>query len=811
MKTAFYKNTRREIFGSLSRFLSIFFIVALGVGFFTGVKTSAPDMRLSADTYYDEYHLMDLRLVSSTGFSAQDIENLEAQFPDATVNGGYYLDVLTVGETGSQVSRLLSWSSSTDVEQVNRVELKAGRYPEAPGECMVDSAKSINGKTVQPGDVLTFSGESDGTLSHVLASESYTVVGTFASPLYIDMSSRGNTSIGNGSIQSVVYLPESEFRSPVYTNVYLTFPDLAEKLCYSDAYRETLDAYKEKLSAAAPADALWFVFTRDDNPGYTEYGENADRVNNIAKVFPIFFLLVAALVCLTTMSRMVEEQRTQIGTMKALGYSAGAIASKYLMYAVSATVLGAAFGILVGMKIFPFVIVTAYSMLYYIPAFTAPYDLPLSLITVLIAVLAVSATVLAACMTELREQPAMLMRPKAPKSGKRVLLERITPLWKRCSFAWKVTLRNMFRYKRRMFMTTIGISGCTALTLTGFALHDSIRDVVALQYEEINIYSGLLSYQPTTDEERIAMESILSDAGQSYQYVYQKAFSFSHEEAQAEAYLTVPEFPEELSRYQTLRERTTKKPLTIPDGEVLINEKLSILLGNLSKGDTVTIHLSDTETRELTVAGIYENYTQHYVYMNPETYRKLLGGTPAYNLLYFSGEGLETDKETSALSERLLTLNCVQGVRYNNNMSETFSNMLKSLNLVIVVIIVSAGLLAFVVLYNLTNINITERIREIATIKVLGFYDGEVDAYIFRENLLLTLLGNTLGLGLGVALANYVIRTAEIDMVMFGRSIHGLSFLLASAITLLFSVIVALFMHRYLVKVNMVEALKSIE
>lgn len=809
MKTAFHKNTRREIFGSLSRFFSIFFIVALGVGFFTGVKASAPDMRLSADTYYDEYRLMDLRLVSAAGFSEQQIEDLQKQFPEAVFDSGYCLDVLTVGETGSQVSRLLSWADVSDGERVNLVELKAGRYPEAAGECMVDSTKSINGKTVQPGDVLTFSGEGGSALP--LASESYTVVGTFASPLYVDMSSRGNTTIGNGSIQSVVYLPESEFLTPVYTNVFLRFPDLEDLLCYGDKYEKKLDAYSEELLNAAPADALWFTFTRDDNPGYTEYGENADRINNIARVFPIFFLLVAALVCLTTMSRMVEEQRTQIGTLKALGYSAGAIASKYLTYAVSATVLGAVFGILVGMKIFPFVIITAYSMLYYIPAFTAPYDLPLSLLTILIAVLAVSVTVLASCIAELREQPAKLMRPKAPKSGKRVLLERVTPLWKRCSFAWKVTLRNMFRYKKRMFMTTIGISGCTALTLTGFALHDSILDVVALQYEEINVYTGLLSYQPTTDEERLAMEAILSDAGQSYEYMYQKAFSFSRGDEQAEAYLSVPETPDELPRYQTLRERKTHKALTIPDGEVLINEKLSVLLGDVSVGDTITMHLSETETLELTVAGIYENYTQHYVYMNPETYGKLFGGTPAYNLLYFSGEGLETDEETSALSERLLTLGCVQGVRYNNNMSETFANMLKSLNLVIVVIIISAGLLAFVVLYNLTNINITERIREIATIKVLGFYDGEVDSYIFRENLLLTALGDVVGLGLGVALAGYVIRTAEIDMVMFGRSIHALSFVLAFVITLLFSVIVALFMHRYLKKVNMVEALKSIE
>lgn len=811
MKTAFYKNTNREIFGSLSRFLSIFAIVALGVAFFTGVKAGAPDMRISADSYFDSRNLMDFRLVSTTGFTEEDIKKLQTAYPEADIEAGYTLDVLTVGATGSEVARLFSYNGSTDVEKINGMKLVDGRFPESPGECIVDSAKSIGGKSVRPGDTITFTSEGEIPLSMQLSQETYTVVGTFTSPLYIDLSSRGNSQIGNGNVQSVIYLHKEDFLSFLYTNVYLTFPDLAEELCYSNEYRERRDAYKDELRALAPEGASWYVFTRDDNPGYTEYGENADRINNIAKIFPIFFLLVAALVCLTTMSRMVEEQRVQIGTLKALGYSAPRIASKYLIYAISATVLGTVFGLLVGMKLFPYVIITAYAMLYDIPTFRAPYDLQLSLITLAVAVLVVAATVLSSCMAGLREQPAQLMRPKAPKNGRRIWLEYLTPVWKHCSFAWKVTLRNLFRYKRRMFMTIIGISGCTALTLTGFALHNSISDVVALQYEEINVYTGLLSYQPTVPEEKAAMEKILTDEELSYQYIYQKAFTFQCGEKQAEAYLCVPQEPDNLNLYQNLRERKSKKALSIPEGQVLINEKLTVLLGGVKVGDTITVKVSDTSTRELTVAGIYENYTHHYVYMSPKTYQSLFDSEPAYNLLYFSGDGLSEEEQQSEFTTKLMQLSCVQGVRFNSSISESFAKMLQSLNSVIVVIIVSAGILAFVVLYNLTNINITERIREIATIKVLGFYDGEVDSYIFRENLLLTVLGDFVGLGLGILLAGYIIRTAEIDMVMFGRSIHGLSFFLAFAITLIFSVIVALFMHRHLTKINMVEALKSIE
>ncbi len=293
--------------------------------------------------------------------------------------------------------------------------------------------------------------------------------------------------------------------------------------------------------------------------------------------------------------------------------------------------------------------------------------------------------------------------------------------------------------------------------------------------------------------------------------MYEKAFTFKCGDDRAEAYLSVPEDPSTLERYQTLRVRKTKKALAIPEGEVIISEKLATLLGGVRVGDSITMQVSDAETKKLKVAGIYENYTQHYVYMTPTTYRDFFGKDPAYNLLFFSGDGFAEEAKQDAFTEKLMPLSCVQGVRFNSNMSETFSKMLASLNYVIVVIIVSAGMLAFVVLFNLTNINITERIREIATIKVLGFYDGEVDSYIFRENLLLTILGDFVGLGLGILLANYIIRTAEIDMVMFGRSIHGLSFVLAFAMTLVFSIIVALFMHRHLRKVNMVEALKSVE
>lgn len=1226
MKNALKKSAYREIRGTKSRFFSIFGIVAIGVGFFSGVKAAAPDMRLSADTYYDEASLTDLRLVSTYGFNENDLAAL-GELPGVSVVPSYYTDVLSEVDGGSpNAARVFSLGAHE--AGFNTLTLIGGRFPEKENECVAIGSGMKN--TVVLGSRVRFT-DGDGNAPDDMLNESvFTIVGTAVCPVFIDKTGFGSTSVGNGSIGAVYYVPEESFCVEYYTEVYLRDPALASLSSYSEEYDEkrdrlkdsaeeiaerreterfdeilteandtledarreladaereaneeiadgereladakqklsdaekeiadgereiadgeqklldaraeldqgyldleqgrkdyaeeiekaekelddaaeeiaqnekklsdgekelesgkkeyeeglakyedgakqfadgkaeydkgyaayedgrkqyheqkeafdegkaqyeageaqyaegaaqlndaktqldqaaaqlsrleaafgsgspqylaakaeydrgyaeyeassaqlaavraqldetkiqieqgeaqlneakaaldeteaqlaeakkTLDETEAELNAAkaeldeakaeleraereiadgraqlsdgkkqyedglaeleqAKADAEkefaeaeqkladgekelsdgekelteareklsdgkadyeqgkkdyadgekelndgkaeaeekiadakaelsdaqreiddlekpeWYVFTRDDNLGYAEYGENADRINNIASVFPIFFILVAALVCLTTMTRMVEEQRTQIGTLKALGYSDGKIIYKYMLYAAAATASGAVCGILAGMQLFPFVILTAYGMMYSIPVLSTPIDLITAVISISVSLAAITLTVFFTCRSALSEQAAQLMRFKAPKAGKRILLERFGFLWKRLNFSGKVTARNLFRYKRKMVMSTVGIAGCTALLMTGFALYDSINDIILKQYGELQSYDGIAVYDGEKYPGSAAEAAgIIAEHGESVN-VFQKQMNVSAGGKKVSAYIAVPHEAERFTDFLNLRDRKSGKEYALTDGAVYMDEKLTLLIGARA-GDTVTIEKSDTETVGVTLTAPFENYPGHYVYMTEKTYADLFGEIPEYNALYFA-HGLSEDDE-DALAERLLETDGVLAVTYSSKIKETYQTMLTTLGYVIIVIIASAGALAFIVMYNLTNINISERVREIATLKVLGFYDGEVDTYIFRENLILTLLGTAVGLILGIFLANFVITTAEVDFVMFGRTIYPMSYVLAALFTVLFSAVVMLVMHRKLKNVDMIDALKSIE
>ena len=580
-----------------------------------------------------------------------------------------------------------------------------------------------------------------------------------------------------------------------------------EKL--SDARKKLDDAHEKIDDLKEP---VWYVFTRDDGPGYTEYGENADRINNIASVFPVFFIIVAMLVCLTTMSRMIEDQRVGIGTLKALGYRNRDIIFKYMFYALSAAFMGCIVGCGVGMKLFPFVIMTAYGMLYDMPAFYLGIDFVTAIAASAVFMAAIALTVWLTARSALGEQAAQLMRPRAPKNGKRIFLERVTPIWKHFNFSGKVTARNLFRYKRKMFMTVIGIAGCTALLLTGLALYDSINDVISKQFYDIQDYQGMLVYdsEEYPDSPAETADIIAKHGGESIQ-VYLKMTKVYSGGKSVNAYIAVPSDPARFTAdFFDLRSRTTGEKFTMSDGDVYLDEKSTLLLGGIGAGREIQIEKSETEKITVTLTAPFENYPNHYMYMTPATYEDLFDEKPAYNTLYFRhdlGEGEAQDK----FGEELLTVDGAINVTFNSNTMTTFTTMLESLSLVIMVIIAAAGALAFVVMYNLTNINITERIREIATLKVLGFYDGEVDRYIFRENIILSLIGTGVGLILGIFLARFVITTAEVDLVMFGRNIYPMSFVLAAVVTMVFSLFVTLAMHRRLQRVNMIEALKSVE
>lgn len=559
--------------------------------------------------------------------------------------------------------------------------------------------------------------------------------------------------------------------------------------------------------------AQWYVQDRSALPEYTGFGDNADRIRAIAKVFPILFFIVAALISLTTMTRMVEEQRTQIGTLKALGYGKLSIAGKYLNYALLATVGGSIFGVLFGEKVFPYIIVTAYKIMYtHVPDVVIPYNWEYGIMAAGAAILCTGLATLLACYKELASQPAVLMRPPAPKQGKRVFLERIPFIWKHLSFIWKSTIRNLIRYKKRFFMTVFGIGGCMALMIVGFGLRDSIFAIGKLQYGELQLYDGMVILNTDAEEEDrkepakyLSSEKEVSDIMEGYS----KRVTISKGKEEQEVYLSVPSDLEKNKEFQVFRNRITKKEFELEKNSVILTEKAAQLL-DVEKGDKIVLEDKDEKQAELQVTDICENYMEHYLYIPPETYREIYGEDMEPNTVYFKMKNFN-EKGVKEIGENILDKRGALNVTYTYNIQGQLDDMLESLDIVIVVLIISAGLLAFVVLYNLNNINITERKRELATIKVLGFYDKEVSAYVLRENILLTIIGVVVGIALGSILHRFVIVTVEIDSVMFTRIIENISFVLSAVLTCLFSFLVNAVMYFKLKKIDMVESLKSVE
>ena len=577
-----------------------------------------------------------------------------------------------------------------------------------------------------------------------------------------------------------------------------------------DGENEIKDA-KQKIEDIE--DAKWYVNDRSITTDYAGYGDNADRMRAIGEVFPILFFIVAALISLTTMTRMVEEQRTEIGTLKALGYGKMSIAGKYLNYAMTATIGGSIFGVLFGEKIFPYIIITAYKIMYtHVPDVVIPYNMKYGIWATVAAVLCTGLATLLACYKELAAQPAVLMRPPAPKQGKRVFLEYLPFLWKRLGFIWKSTIRNLIRYKKRFFMTVFGIGGCMALMIVGFGLRDSIFSIGILQYEELQLYDGMVILSTDADEEdRKDLEAYLEEEKEisAVSQGYLKKTNVKRGNESKEVYLYAPLDLEKNKEFLVYRDRRTHETYELGEKDAILTEKAAKALG-IEKGDKLSVESQDGEFTEITITNICENYMEHYLYLSPELYEEIYGKPVEENNIYFKMKDLDEEK-LGAIGENILEKRAALNVSYTYNMEERLDEMLESLDIVIVVLIISAGLLAFVVLYNLNNINITERKRELATIKVLGFYDNEVSAYVYRENILLTLIGTVVGVLLGSLLHRYVIATVEIDSVMFTRIIENISFVYSALLTFGFSVFVNVVMYFKLKKIDMVESLKSVE
>ncbi len=568
------------------------------------------------------------------------------------------------------------------------------------------------------------------------------------------------------------------------------------------------DIEKEKLNDLD--DSEYYFFDRTDNPGYSTYKGSIESLDKIASVFPVFFFLVAALICLTTMTRMVEENRIEIGTLKALGYKDLEISKKFVIYAALASICGSVIGILVGSTILPYIINIAYSSTFTLPEVKINYYTSYIIQSIIASILCTVGAAVIVLKEELRDNPSNLMRAKAPKLGKKILLERITPLWKRLNFNQKVTFRNLFRYKQRMLMTILGISGCMAMLVAGISLEKSNSSFMDIQFEKLLKYDAIVVFKDKAtkkeNEEYDKNLKELKEYGSSLN-IYQESVTFSKEGVSKQiATMYIPENINDLNQYILLNGRVSEEKYHLSDNGAIINEKLARLL-DVSKGDNITLTDSNNNLYKVKVDNIAENYTGHYIYLSPTYYKKIFKSDVVYNaqLLKFNSDKVDENKIASNLmkNDKVVNITLASKIR---SLSES-----ADLGLVMIVIIVASGSLAFVVLYNLININVSERIREISTIKVLGFYDNEVAMYIFRENIILTMLGILMGSIMGKILYVFLVSTAEMDNMMMIPTVSISSYVLSGLITMLFAVLVMIMMSIKLKNVNMIDALKSIE
>ena len=577
----------------------------------------------------------------------------------------------------------------------------------------------------------------------------------------------------------------------------------------ADGEEKIKDAKKQIKKIEKPT---LYILDRDSHQSFVEYEGCANSIDALAKIFPVFFFAVAALVCLTTMTRMVDEQRINIGTLKGLGYKTSQISKKYILYALIACITGSILGLAIGFSVFPTVIFFAYGMMYSIENIVYVFSIPIAIGITSLALIIITLSAYMACRKELKETPAILMRPKAPKSGKRILLERVPFIWNRFSFISKVTVRNIFRYKKRFLMTVLGIAGCTALILTGFGIKDSIEMILTGQYGTLFKYDmSLVIQSDMTDKQIYELRKNLSDIDEINKYEF---FSYENGDIKVnnttkEITIVVPENLKKMDKFIHLQDRKTQNPIELNNKGIVLTEKIARDLG-VKAGDEIELINSDDKKAKIKVSHITENYISHYAYISPENYIKLFEKDLDFNRLI----GILNNpsvKIEDKLSKKLFDIETVDGITFNTASKETFHNTIKNLNYVVLIMIISAGALAFVVLYNLTNVNISERIREIATIKVLGFYDKEVSAYIYRENIILTIIGTVVGLGLGTILHKFIMVTVEIQSMMFGRVIDMSSYFIAAVLTIVLSLFVNLAMFYKLRNVKMVESLKSVD
>ena len=874
----FNKYIVNEFKSGFGRFIAIMAIVALGVGFLIGVLQATPDMKSTMSNYYLDNHAYDADVKATFGMTKEDVDAIAALGGVEEAVPLISTDlVATVGETDAAV-RLIGLDTD-DLKEggyLNDLTLLEGAWPDAPGEVL-----ALHGSNrfddVAVGDTFELDAAS-GTYQDVYAAETLTVVGVASSADYFYGDGREVTNVGSGVLDAVLVgcaqdlydLQKSTIFSvlnnegvmgmlgadPIevlYTDVWVQFEGTEGHERFTSGYKDFLADGTEEIEAIVDdrlqpffdliesaeesgfgsiltsmgisADNVdWLILDRaSTNVSYVSYDMNVEKVQDIAGVFPIFFIVVAALVALTSMTRMVEEDRMQIGTFKALGYGRGRIMSKYLIFCCLASLIGCVAGVLIGFSLLPSIFWRAYGTMYTLPALEYGFSPWFALAVLVIAIAGTAIVTWAACRSSLKERPAALMQPKAPKAGKRVLIERIGILWKPLKFKWKATLRNIFRYKKNMLLTIISVMGCTALILTGFGLNDSISSVSDMQFGDIILYDAVVDYTgDLSATENEALLDFIGEEGEDHISLYSEnvQLRFGESGKQVEGSENVDFYivddAQQFTSFISLHERKNSAIIDVSGDGIVLAENIAVVY-DVSVGDTVS-YRSGGRTVELRVDAICENYTGTYAYISADTYADRIGAVPADNTLLVKTDVSAGDE---AAVRALLDGNVkedgsadavsVSAVEFTQTSADTFAGLESTMGLVILVLVVSAGALAAIVLYNLTNINIDERRREIATLRVLGYRRAEVAGYIYRESAILTIVGSLLGLGLGVLLHRFIIGQVDSISMMLGRAIFGWSYLWAFLITIAFAAIVYAFMLIKLNKIDMAESLKSNE
>lgn len=821
MKTMLFKHIFMKIRQNYKRFLSLLFMALLGIGFYAGIEACSPDMLKTLDKFYDDNNVYDILIFSNLGLDDNDIDRLSNIDGVDKVIGSYEKDTYLKLNNEQYVIKVIGLN-----DNINKVYIEDGRLPNNNDEIVVEK-KMIVDNNLSIGDSIDILGSNKK------------IVGTIISPLYFS-TERPSTNLGSGKVNYYAYTLSDLLKSDYYSAIYLTIKDTMHMLTNSKEYQNTINNFVEKINVIKKDreeeryDELygklisdsklyginineddfvkphWYIHDRFDNNSYKELINASDNIKNLGNVFPLIFFCIAILVSLISMMRMIEEDRTENGALKSLGYSNFYIILKYVIFSLLATIIGGVLGVFIGSYLIPYVIWNIYKKIFYIPIFLYSINSVYNMLGFWICILCISGTAIIICIFNLKDVPANLMRPKVPKSGKKILLEKITFIWKRLKFSDKITFRNIFRYKSRALTTIFGIAGCTALILAGFGLKDSIKNISDYQFNNIFKYDKMVVINENNDYSELvnnirSEENVLNVVLVNYQSV-----SVLKGDDKQDVSLIVPEEFNKLNDVISLINYKDNNIIynTLEDNTCAVSEKTARIL-NINIGDYIDVLDNDNNIYKIKVSYIVKNYINQYMYISKNTYKNLFGNYKVNSLL------IDLNKynvnESNDFDSKYISSKDVISIVNNIDIKDTLNDMLSSIDSIVAILIIAAAMLAFVVLYNLSNINISERKREIATLKVLGFYVNEVDKYINRETILLTLLGISFGLCFGSYLCHYIISTCEPDYLLFDRQVFLLSYVFSALITIIFSIIVLIVTHFNLKKINMVESLKNVE